>query len=80
MTNASQSSIIEGDPPDGSRFAMPYRVELLDGVGDTVLASCTSRTVALAAYYAAMREYFGRGLALRDRGHVILSCDPRPVI
>ena len=79
MVNALHSSIIEGDPPAGSALAMRYRLELLDGMGNTVLATCTSRTVALAAYYAAVREYFGRGLTLRDSGAVMLSCEARPL-
>jgi hypothetical protein len=70
---------LEGDR-GGPRSAMPYRLEVLDGTGGTVLAMCASRTVALAAYYAALREHFGRGVTLRSHGDVLLSSGPRQLI
>lgn len=53
------------------RRVMPYRVELRDAQGavEAVIAEGGSAGVGYAAYYAAVREYFGR--------HLTLSCDGR---
>lgn len=46
--------------------SLPYRVELRGANGEvaTVLAEGSSPGIAYAAYYAAVREYFGRHLTL----------------
>jgi hypothetical protein len=79
VADIPEPSVFEGDPC-ASRSAMRYRLEVLDGTGGAVLAICANRTVALAAYYAALREHFGRGVMLRDRGDVVLSCAPRQLV
>jgi hypothetical protein len=79
VADIPEPSLLENGPRP-SNSAMRYRLEVLDGTDGTVLAMCASRTVALAAYYAALREHFGRGVTLRDRGDLMLSYAPRPPI
>jgi hypothetical protein len=59
---------------DAPAWALPYKVEL---DGETVLAVCGSSNVAYAAYYAGVREYFGRALSLRHGDRLLVACEPR---
>jgi hypothetical protein len=53
---------------------LPYKVEVWDAAGqfvDQVVAVSVSAAIGYAAYYAATREYPGRGITLRHRDRVI---------
>jgi len=57
--------------PSHDDAELSYRVELDDGQGGRVLALSASAAVAYAAYYAAIREYFGQPMQLLHKGVVI---------
>jgi hypothetical protein len=62
----------EGFPTDSEE--LPYKVEVWDEAGqfvDQVVAVSISAAIGYAAYYAATREYPGRGITLRHKGRVI---------
>lgn len=50
----------------------PYVVAICDGDDNRPLALCGTSSVAYAAFYAAVREHFGRRLTLQ-RGDQILA-------
>jgi hypothetical protein len=53
---------------------LPYKVEVWDETGrfvEQVVAVSVSPAIGYAAYYAATREYPGRGITLRHKSHVI---------
>jgi len=54
---------------------MPYRVELRDARGavETVVAEGSSAGIGYAAYYAAIREHFGRHITLSFDGRRLAS-------
>lgn len=58
--------------PDPADEPLPYVIALLDQGDERAVAVCSTSAVAYAAYYAAVREHFGRGLTLR-RGHRVLA-------
>lgn len=53
---------------------LPYKVEVWDEAGrfvEQVVAVSVSAAIGYAAYYAATREYPGRGITLRHKGRVV---------
>jgi len=56
---------------------LPYRIELQEDGQGRVLALCGSPSLAYAAYYAAMREHFGRQLSLKRGIQVLASSSLR---
>jgi hypothetical protein len=59
-------------PADGDD--LPYKVEIWDEAGETILqvvAVTASPAIGYAAYYAATREFPGRAITLRHEGRVI---------
>ena len=58
-----------------SRQGLPYRVELRDADGEvaTVIAEGSSAGIGYAAYYAALREYFGQRVTLSHGGRRVAS-------
>jgi hypothetical protein len=65
-------SPLEGFQAEGED--LPYKVEVWDTGGefvDQVVAVTVSAAIGYAAYYAATREYPGRGITLRHKGRVI---------
>ena len=58
--------------PDVTDEALPYIIAVTDGGDEMAVALCHSSAIAYAAYYAALREHFGRGLTLRC-GHRVLA-------
>ncbi len=53
---------------------LPYKVEIWDRAGEfveQVVAVSMTAAIGYAAYYAATREYPGRGITLRHKGRII---------
>jgi hypothetical protein len=62
--------------PSHDDAELPYRVELDDGEGGRLLALSATPAVAYAAYYGAIREYFGQPMRLLQKGVVIARFKP----
>lgn len=74
-----------GGPGDESALAhpddLPYKVEVWDETGsfpETIVALAITPALAYAAYYSAVREYAGRDITIRHKGHTISRWHARP--
>ena len=58
---------------DEAEPELAFRVEVTDGAGgaEEILCACATAGIAYAAYYAAMREHFGRRVRLVRGAHTI---------
>jgi len=65
-------AIEHGSDATADEPELPYRIEMIDAEEAEVLALCGTVSVAYAAYYAGLREYFGRSLALRQGEHLLV--------
>jgi hypothetical protein len=60
---------------------LPYRVEVWDEAGEfpeTLVAVTVTAGLAFAAYYAAAREYVGREITIRHKGHTLTRWRAHP--